>query len=428
MFKQFHRKRTFISSHTEHWGVVGETTNHETVRNATTVTDKREWTSVPNWKALIQRGQDATTPFYGELYTVETISPMKMVAVTPEPGNRAHRCEISGDNPQVSPADFGNFSNFDVTSADNQALTAFWKKLRKEQVTMSGQVFLGEVREAARMIKSPASALFNAHSGYLSKAQNLRRKTGNGKTFKSAVADLWLEANFGWKPFISDIEDGWKAYQEVFKVRDQKKLRSIGSSEVVETLYHNLRKQIGHNGPVLLVSIIEQKICTVIYRAGLKDDRDLSHLGSNLTDRTLKRFGLTLEEFIPTAWELTPWSFLIDYFTNVGDIVEAMATSTSSIGWLNKTVIKENIRNYEVHNDLQAFHSSNFYGPRSPRCYCFGEPGSARYRSKQVTRSSLSTLPYPSFQVSMPTSPTKWANMLALLYSQERSQRKAFFR
>lgn len=405
------------------WNTPPGTVSTEVSGTVVKRSNTRQWTSLPDWKARIAKGQDATTPFSGVRYFLEESSPAKLEWAQPDGGSVFHG-EYVGDNSRIDDGSvFSLNSGFDEASASNQALENFWKKLRKTQVTMSGQVFLGEIREAIRMIKSPAASLFNSHSGYLSKAQSLRRKHGTGKTGKAAIADLWLEAKFGWMPFIGDIQDGVKAYENVFKNRAQTKLRAVGSSEVSSWPDYGSLTTIGRNGPYLRRYYRENKECLVIYRAGLKDDRVTS---ATWNDRALKQFGLTVEEFIPTVWELTPWSFLIDYFTNVGNICEALATSTSSVAWVNKSVVKTGTISYTWILDRAAYHAA--YGGQSANCYVTGDPGRARTVARFVDRSVLSSVPYPSFSVSMPTSPTKWANMLALLYSREKQERRFFSR
>jgi hypothetical protein len=49
-------------------------------------------------------------------------------------------------------------------------------------------------------------------------------------------------------------------------------------------------------------------------------------------------FGFTPSEFVPTAWELLPYSFLVDYFTNIGDILSSSVTSTARLAWSNRTI------------------------------------------------------------------------------------------
>lgn len=421
--KTFNSPIGFVLSWTERYGNNPNSMNTETGRAIQRVTNSRSWTSIPDWRAKIARGQDATTPFSGVLYFLEHVAKAKLDWSQPD-GGSTFVSHYEGDNSHLNDGSlFCDSANFDTSSASNQALENFWKKLRKTQVTMSGQVFLGEIREAIRMIKSPAASLFDSHKGYLSKAQSLRRKLGSGKTGKAALADLWLEYKFGWKPFLADIEDGVKAYEDVFKVRDQTKIRAVGSSEVASWPTYGQLQTVGHNGAYHRTYVRDRKETTVIYRAGLKDDRSTT---TTFEQRALKRFGLTVEEFIPTAWELTPWSFLIDYFTNIGDILEATATSTAAVAWVNKTQVKVGTREFTFKLDPAAYYAA--YGAQSSRCFVSGDPGSARSVVKWVDRSVLSSVPYPSFSVSVPGSPTKWANMLALLYSQERQERKFFKR
>lgn len=49
--------------------------------------------------------------------------------------------------------------------------------------------------------------------------------------------------------------------------------------------------------------------------------------------RALELSGFNWNEFLPTIWELIPYSFLIDYGTNIANVVCGWFTDTSGLGW-----------------------------------------------------------------------------------------------
>jgi hypothetical protein len=51
-----------------------------------------------------------------------------------------------------------------------------------------------------------------------------------------------------------------------------------------------------------------------------------------------RRVGFDVSNWLPTVWELIPYSFLVDYFVNIGEIVSAATLNSSSVLWTNKTV------------------------------------------------------------------------------------------
>lgn len=42
-------------------------------------------------------------------------------------------------------------------------------------------------------------------------------------------------------------------------------------------------------------------------------------------------------DFVPTIWEILPWSWAIDYVANVGDMLDVLSTSFGSLIWCNRS-------------------------------------------------------------------------------------------
>jgi hypothetical protein len=47
--------------------------------------------------------------------------------------------------------------------------------------------------------------------------------------------------------------------------------------------------------------------------------------------------GVSWSDVIPAAYELVPYSFVVDYFTNLGDVLEALCFNRSSVAWVSQT-------------------------------------------------------------------------------------------
>jgi len=71
----------------------------------------------------------------------------------------------------------------------------------------------------------------------------------------------------------------------------------------------------------------------VTYRGAVKLVPYADQAGSAL--RT--HFGFDWQTAVLTAWEIIPYSFLVDYFINIGDILEASLFNQTNLAWVNRS-------------------------------------------------------------------------------------------
>jgi hypothetical protein len=332
-------------------------------------------------------------------------------------------------------------STIDPITADNLALKAIYRKVRQERTRFQGQIFLGEALESLKMIARPARTLFEQLGKYtraviqreadfralslyekkrakrapamiynfdrtydrLRKAASLNkrraaiaRETALGKS----LADTWLEYSFGWAPLINDIQDAQKAYRKLMDEWEYTTRLSGVGEDSASTSVANW-SNYGQVWNVLNKRVTSDQV-SVRYLCGMRQ-RTFAAPGD---DRLFEQFGMVSEQFIPTLWELMPWSFLVDYFTNIGDLLDASATLQSDIGWVAKT-LRRTVTTVGTGTGLSWKSGRTTYASS-------GSAGSVTKCVTSVTRSAVNGLPDPTFRIEVPSLSTQWINMLAL--------------
>jgi hypothetical protein len=295
--------------------------------------------------------------------------------------------------------------------ARNDAAVNFLKKVRKVQVSFSTPTFLGELREALHMIRHPAEALRHMHiDPWLSRVKAMKHK--NPRTWKAALGGAWLEQAFGWSPLINDINSAYKAFLGTYRKRTKVSVRSFGIRDylVPARCLNNKPVPMPGNtsiGARLTCRAIERYV--IVYRGKVVRTPVTTYEGF-LTPFGLGPNGFEAMEWAPTAWELLPWSFLIDYFSNIGDVITAECAFRSTICWANST----SVRTRSVESALKAdLAQTDLNYPR------YVDSGGFQLASKHVNRhvqrQANVIIPYPHITLSLPGRPAQWANMTALL-------------
>jgi hypothetical protein len=131
-------------------------------------------------------------------------------------------------------------------------------------------------------------------------------------------------------------------------------------------------------------------------------------------------YGFSPWEFVPTVWELIPYSFLVDYFTNIGGILSSWSYRFLVNGWTARTIrrtFKHSNVNLRYYWNESAFPPDQYDHDKS------GDPGSASYEVVSFTRNPNAVLEVPSFELQIPGRWTQWVNIVALTGSRDSARR-----
>lgn len=355
---------------------------------------------LPGWYNLIRNGQNATTALSGERRKL-VVQEGEFSASFQPPFFDPYRywTRTRGDLCQsFSP----NGLAFDLSYATDEAKRKFVKNCLSEMQALEGQVFLGELGQTLHLIKNPAKALRESLNDYFRKLK--KRRKGSKRNKRQVLADSWLEYVFGVQPLVSDIEGGLEALRRFSESPQRfKPVRATG------------RDQVDFSpGPLVVASgVIEYTINRKHFaNASVKIQGavDLQTGGNSVVTQQL---GLGLDRFVPSLWEIIPYSFLVDYFSNIGDIISSWAFGTKNLRWAYKgerveTVFEHTVSEYAKN---PALGDGSFKLVRALPC-------TSRGTHTVVTRyPSIDSL-VPSFRLEIPgMASKKWLNLAALAQS-----------
>lgn len=284
---------------------------------------------VYQFRKRIARSENATTSLNGTRYKVEHTNGFVSRRVFDSVVKQFILHEAMGDMCQsTSLMSLPSFTN--SLSADNQAKMSFVGAVRSAQTALTGGVVLGELRETLRMIRNPAQALRRGVANYFTDLQKNRR--GSKRARQRVLSNTWLEHSFGWKPLISDIESGCLLLDRMLYYPPRQPVRGVGKAQTaINPTYHTWNP---HGATTIKINRQSKSETIVVYRGAVRLDP------SDSPAFRWRQAGLTLDHFVPTLWELVPWSFLVDYFTNIGEIIDAWSLGRMNLNWSNKTVIE----------------------------------------------------------------------------------------
>lgn len=306
--------------------------------------------------------------------------------------------------------------NWHGTPASVATTNRLYSKLKEELTGPKGELLTStlEWKSSLDMISGRAIQLAQAYSAlrkgkFKRTADILRMEVPSGIAKRAkrgqSAASMWLEYWMGWAPLAGDIG---LAIEVLTKESRPPRSFSVAVTQSIED-----RKYV-HN--------VTDKVNGIYY----KDLQTLSEKGSfsaygkvsviNHNAHLADQLGFTNPAL--TAWQMLPFSFMVDWFANVGQVLGSL---TDFMGLdITQTGTAASIRasgsRYIVENVLEYYSAYPGQWPRSSRVVMKNDI-KAEFHTVHVWRTP-GTLPTPRLQVVMldRLSLTRAATSVSLLY------------
>lgn len=291
------------------------------------IADQASYVSDPNHAVKESLKQDSSHSYSRVVYSklrMGSLSASDWILVNTVPPKEYRTWGIG----QVFPADFGSCVLASRPDIDQIALDRVKRRLRNTQNDFNSLVPLAEIKEMRGLIHSVSNSAFTLVGGLL------ELKKGRIREAARKASDLWLTWSFGVSPTISDIADLSGSIQTYLSESGGKNVHVASSKEDTWR----------SSGGVINANVSQ-------YVAGRGGTRFEHHYKCSYTGAFLmpvhggndyglaKHLGFDFGQIIPTFWELVPYSWIVDYFTNAGTYLEDYFHSPNArMIYLNKSV------------------------------------------------------------------------------------------
>lgn len=291
--------------------------------------------NVPDYKKKIREHKSATSSFSGTTFknTSKQYSCQfgltdphpefdEDVVVAGERVGTGDGLSLISDLPTTPPS----LSGATYTSAYNRAVQKLYDKIRNMESSTPIGEDIGEYHQTVNLFKRGLGGIRDLidytmlhHKEILKKGYQWR----NTKRVVKSLGDLTLEYRFGIEPLAKDLGEGLAALTSD-KFLDAFLPFTARSSATSTAKNYD---EPWSSFPALHVLTFTDSNYMVRFKG---EYRIRSKSAYPSFARSL---GLTWRESLPTLWNLLPYSFLLDYVTNLHTYVEALTIPFSNVAW-----------------------------------------------------------------------------------------------
>jgi hypothetical protein len=294
----------------------------------------------PNFKARSLKGEVILSPMTKSVYDLKRMPATTSFSLHHENkpvGEEYRRYDEPhwpiGDITRKSfDTDFGIL--FDQSDDNrNEAIAHAWANVDECEIQLLAS--LGELPETIRWIASiyrkslVVIRLYNRKLSVLS-AMYLAFKKTRKRDIADGFAQLWLEYRYAFRPLVFEMKQAVDAAHKSIKKNSRATGRGFKLANVIWTSNYETRCWEERT----IVTWLRTHTSYTTYRAGVlyQIEDDLSSI--------LAVWGI--DQPLESAWELLPFSFIIDWFFNIGDII-AMWTDNAGLTPLGSWCVENRV-------------------------------------------------------------------------------------
>jgi len=277
--------------------------------------------SLPNYKEIIALRQDATLPYQTWSQSFDSKATQASVNYTYPSGSSTGSGRVVF-NGYPAAAGFGDYVGPSEPAfpqdSYNKLVVRFLNNIKGSSRVYAGGQDVGELRETIQGIRTPAKSLWDGFSNYLGTVT--KRCTGlqKARAIAEVVRDTYLEYAFQWRPLVNSINESGAAMNRRLDLMDLEIFEtSAGMQEVVKDEIQHLPYSDPDNG-WFRWTVRENIVYVHKFRFYAIVRRDV-----NRENRFVENLGLAPHDWVATAWQLLPLSFVTDYFVNIGACLSA---------------------------------------------------------------------------------------------------------
>jgi hypothetical protein len=227
-------------------------------------------------------------------------------------------------------------------SAQNQAASQLAQQIDSLVSGVNLGETIGEIRETVGTLRRPLNSLRTLLTDTTQGLLNIARGIRGGRVKKvdipKVIGDTYLEFRFGWNPLVSDIA---KTYVEATSDRmgfSYIPVRCRGRS--FATVQSENQSGVGISSWRIVrrdTSEVEVRYKGVIR---VEPTSIYAQLGPT--------WGLLPHQYPATVWNCLPWSFVADYFVNVGQMIQSWCSPIPNFVFFDRIAVLRSKREYVV--------------------------------------------------------------------------------
>lgn len=216
---------------------------------------------------------------------------------------------------------------------------------RKNKANVETGVILGELMETLELIRHPLRSLSRG-------LKSIFRANSLARTAKSAVTTVsneWLKLQYGILPAIKDVQNIQAQFHKDVSYHTDLLRRASAKEILIQDsvmTYNRLCNVIGANfGPVPLQTRLQAFTMTKVTCCSTVYYQHLLNMEAATMART---WGLSPDQVLTTFWQLVPYSFVVDWFVDVGNWLRAISPSHEFVVLGNSTSQKTTVDSFIV--------------------------------------------------------------------------------